>query len=46
MSPAARAGAIGVVNVDEDSNATEVLDAAVNEIRRAPGVREAYVIRL
>ena len=39
-------GAIGVVNVDEDSNATEILDAAVDEIRRAPGIREAYVIRL
>jgi D-3-phosphoglycerate dehydrogenase len=40
------AGAIGVVNVDEDSNATQILDAAVDEIRLVPGIREAYVIRL
>jgi len=39
-------GAMGVVNVDEDSNATGILDAAIDEIRRVPGIREAYVIRL
>jgi D-3-phosphoglycerate dehydrogenase len=39
-------GAIGVVNVDEDRNATQVLDAAVDEIRRVPAIREACVIRL
>jgi D-3-phosphoglycerate dehydrogenase len=39
-------GAIGVVNVDEDSNATHVLAAAIDEIRRVPAIREASVIRL
>ncbi len=39
-------GAIGVVNVDEDSRATGVLETAVEEIRKVPGIREAYVIRL
>ncbi|PWT87002.1 MAG: phosphoglycerate dehydrogenase [Blastocatellia bacterium] len=39
-------GAIGVVNVDEDRNATPILDAAVDEIRRVPAIREACVIRL
>lgn len=38
-------GAIGVVNVDEP-NVTQVLDAAVVEIRRVPAIREACVIRL
>ena len=40
------AGAIGVVNVDEDPSATGVLDRAVDEIREVPAIREAYVIRL
>ncbi len=39
-------GAIGVVTVDEDPDATSVLDAAVDEIRRVPAIREASVIRL
>jgi D-3-phosphoglycerate dehydrogenase len=39
-------GAIGVVNVDEDPNALSVLDAAVEDIRRVPAIREAWVIRL
>jgi D-3-phosphoglycerate dehydrogenase len=39
-------GAVGVVNVDEDQAATGVLDAAVEELRRVPAIREAYVIRL
>ena len=39
-------GAIGVVNVDEDPNATQVLDAAAEDIRRVPAIREAWVIRL
>jgi D-3-phosphoglycerate dehydrogenase len=39
-------GAIGVVNVDEDPNATHVLDAAAEDIRRVPAIREACVIRL
>jgi D-3-phosphoglycerate dehydrogenase / 2-oxoglutarate reductase len=40
------AGAVGVVNVDEDPTAANVLDAAVDELRRVPAIREAYVIRL
>jgi D-3-phosphoglycerate dehydrogenase len=39
-------GAIGVVNVDEDPHAMHVLDAAAEEIRRVPAIREACVIRL
>jgi D-3-phosphoglycerate dehydrogenase len=39
-------GAIGVVNVDEDPSATQELDAAAEEIRRVPAIREACVIRL
>lgn len=39
-------GAIGVVNVDEDVAAPRALDTAVEEIRRVPAIREAYVVRL
>jgi D-3-phosphoglycerate dehydrogenase len=39
-------GAIGVVNIDEDSNAIAVLDAAVDELQRVPAIREVHVIRL
>ena len=39
-------GAIGVVNVDEDASNAPALDAAVEEIRRLPAIREARVIRL
>ncbi len=39
-------GAIGVVNVDEDASSAPALDAAVEEIRRLPAIREARVIRL
>jgi D-3-phosphoglycerate dehydrogenase len=39
-------GAIGVVNVDEEAGAREALDQAVEEIRRVPAIREAWVIRL
>jgi D-3-phosphoglycerate dehydrogenase len=40
------AGAIGVVNVDEEADAPRVLDAAVEELRRVPAIREAWIIRL
>jgi D-3-phosphoglycerate dehydrogenase len=40
------AGAIGVVNVDEDASSAAALDAAVDEIRRLPAIRDAWVIRL
>jgi D-3-phosphoglycerate dehydrogenase / 2-oxoglutarate reductase len=39
-------GAIGVVNVDEDASASRTLDAAVEELRRVPAIREAWIIRL
>ena len=39
-------GAIGVVTVDEDPAAPYVLEAAVEEIRRVPAIRDAHVIRL
>jgi D-3-phosphoglycerate dehydrogenase len=39
-------GAIGVVNVDAEKSPPEALEAAVAAIRRAPHVREAWVIRL
>jgi hypothetical protein len=39
-------GAIGVVNVDEAPGGRADLDAAVDEIRRVPAIREAWVARL
>jgi len=39
-------GAIGVVNVDEDASSEAALDAAVDEIRRLPAIREAWVVKL
>jgi len=39
-------GAIGVVNVDEDASSEAALHAAVDEIRRLPAVREAWVVKL
>jgi len=39
-------GAIGVVNVDEDADAPQTLDRAVDELRKVPAIREAWVIRL
>jgi D-3-phosphoglycerate dehydrogenase len=39
-------GAIGVVNVDEDASTPRVLDTAVEELRRVPAIREAWIIRL
>jgi len=39
-------GVIGIVNVDEDASNASALDAAVEEIRRLPAVREARVVRL
>ena len=40
------AGAIGVVNVDEDVTSAAAIDAAVDEIRRLPAIREAWAVRL
>jgi D-3-phosphoglycerate dehydrogenase / 2-oxoglutarate reductase len=42
------AGAIGVVNVDEDAGAggPASLDAAVEELRRVAAIREAWLVRL
>jgi len=39
-------GAIGVVNVDEDAGASRPLETAVEELRRVPAIREAWIIRL
>jgi D-3-phosphoglycerate dehydrogenase len=39
-------GAIGVVNVDEDRDDPQPLDKVVDEIRRVPAIRQAWVIRL
>jgi len=38
-------GAVGIVNVDEEGGST-ALDRAVEEIRRVPAIREAWVVRL
>jgi D-3-phosphoglycerate dehydrogenase / 2-oxoglutarate reductase len=38
-------GAVGVVNVDEDAASPQALVAAVDEIRRLPAIREAWIIR-
>jgi D-3-phosphoglycerate dehydrogenase len=40
------AGAVGVVNVDEDAARPRALDGAVDEIRRVPAIREAWIVRL
>ena len=39
-------GAIGVVNVDAEKSAPEALESAVEAIRRAPHVKDAWVVRL
>jgi D-3-phosphoglycerate dehydrogenase len=39
-------GAIGVVNLDEDEAARPRLDAALEELRKIPAVREAFIVRL
>jgi len=39
-------GAIGVVNVDEDADAPNALEAAVEELRKVSAIREAWVVRI
>ena len=39
-------GAIGIVNVDAEKSPPEALEAAVTAIRKAPHVKDAWVIRL
>jgi D-3-phosphoglycerate dehydrogenase / 2-oxoglutarate reductase len=39
-------GAIGVVNVDEDAGAPEALEQAVEELRKVPAIREAWIVRV
>jgi D-3-phosphoglycerate dehydrogenase len=39
-------GAIGVVNVDEDPDAPQELEKAVEELRKVPAIREAWVVRI
>jgi D-3-phosphoglycerate dehydrogenase / 2-oxoglutarate reductase len=38
-------GAVGVVNVDEEPGG-RTMDAAVEELRRIPAVREVFLVRL
>jgi D-3-phosphoglycerate dehydrogenase len=40
------AGAIGVVNVDEEASGAAALETAVEAIRQVPAVREAWIVRL
>ena len=40
------AGAIGIVNVDEDASAHGALEKAVDAIRRIPAVRDVWLVRL
>src|SRR3954469_19999850 len=39
-------GAIGVVNVDEDAGAPNALENAVEELKKVPAIREAWIVRL
>ena len=39
-------GAIGVVNVDEDASAPQELERAVEELRKVPAIREAWIVRI
>ena len=39
-------GAVGVVNVDEETSAPGALEAAVEAIREVPAVREVWQVRL
>jgi D-3-phosphoglycerate dehydrogenase len=39
-------GAIGLINVDENTAAPSVLDDAVAKLRKIPAIREAWVVRL
>jgi D-3-phosphoglycerate dehydrogenase len=39
-------GAVGVVNVDEETSKPGALDAALSAIRRVPAVRDAWLVRL
>ena len=39
-------GAIGVVNVDEEADNPRSLEVAVDELRRVPAIREAWIVRL
>ena len=39
-------GAVGVVNVDEESGSAEALDRAAEDIRRVSAIRSVWVVRL
>jgi D-3-phosphoglycerate dehydrogenase len=39
-------GAVGVVNVDEDTSPAGALEKAVEAIRKVPAVRDAWIVRL
>jgi D-3-phosphoglycerate dehydrogenase len=40
------AGAVGVVNVDEEASAPKALETAVEAIRKVSAIRDAWVVRL
>jgi D-3-phosphoglycerate dehydrogenase len=40
------AGAVGVVNVDDEATAPTALDTSVEAIRRVPAVRDVWLVRL
>jgi D-3-phosphoglycerate dehydrogenase len=39
-------GAVGVVNLDEEAVSGQALEAALDELRRIPAVREVFLVRL
>jgi D-3-phosphoglycerate dehydrogenase len=39
-------GAIGVVDVDEEAGAPRALETALEELRRVPAIREAWIVRV
>jgi hypothetical protein len=39
-------GAVGVVNLDEEAVSRQALEAALDELRRIPAVREVFLVRL
>jgi D-3-phosphoglycerate dehydrogenase len=39
-------GAIGIVNVDEEAGSPQALEKAVEELRKVPAIREAWLVRL
>jgi D-3-phosphoglycerate dehydrogenase len=42
----ATGGAVGILNIDEDSNAAGTLEKAIESIKQISAVRDAWLIRL